>query len=147
MPHCKIRSTLARPETVKPHWFHVDAKDQVLGRLAVKIATVLMGKHRPTYTPHVDAGDFVVVTNADKVKITGRKKETMEYQRYSHHPGGLKIVPYVRYAKEHPTMVLTETVRRMLPKNALGHQMLKKMKVYTTDTHPHTAQQPEAWSF
>lgn len=146
MPHCKLRSYLARRETFQPRWVHVDAKDRVLGRLAAQIAIVLMGKHRPTYTPHVDTGDFVVVTNADKVKITGRKKEAMEYQRYSHHPGGLKVIPYERFSKEHPEMVLTEAVRRMLPKNGLGHQMLKKLKVYTTDTHPHAAQQPEPWA-
>ncbi|MBI4718459.1 MAG: 50S ribosomal protein L13 [Planctomycetes bacterium] len=147
MQNRKLRTSLATCETTDAAWWHVDAEGKVLGRLATKIATVLMGKHKPTYTPHVDTGDFIVVTNAGKVRITGRKTETMSYPRYSYYPGGFKDVPYQRFAKDHPEKVLTEAVRRMMPKNALGRNMLKKLKVYTTDTHPHAAQCPQAWTF
>ncbi len=125
-------------------WFVVDATDQVVGRLAVKLATVLMGKHKPTYTPHVDCGDYVIVLNAGKVKLTGwRKAEQRVYQRYSGYPGGLKEIPLARMLERHPDRVLYEAVRRMLPKNALARKMLTKLKLYTGDTHEHQAQQPE----
>jgi large subunit ribosomal protein L13 len=133
---------MARPGNVEQNWFVVDASDQILGRLAVKIATVLMGKHKPTYTPHVDTGDFVVVTNAHKFRLTGTKDEEMVYPRYSYHPGGYKETPFKRMLRRHPERIIQEAVRRMLPKNALGRKMLKKLKVYASDTHPHTAQQP-----
>ncbi len=125
----------------------MDASDQVLGRLATKIATVLMGKHKPTYTPHVDVGDFVVVTNAEKVKLTGRKLDEITYDRYSYYPGGWKSVTARQMLAKHPERVLSEAVRRMLPKSALGRRMLKKLKVYAGEQHPHAAQQPVAWSF
>jgi len=147
MPGIKLRSFSAKQESVDQAWYHVDATDQVLGRLATKIARVLMGKHKPTYTPHVDTGDFVVVTNAQKFRLTGRKAETMLYPRYSYHPGGYKEIPFKQVMQRHPDRILTEAVRRMLPKNALGRRMLKKLKVYTTENHPHTAQQPQAWAF
>ena len=124
-------------------WFVVDAKDQVLGRLAVRIATVLMGKHKPIYTPNVDCGDFVIVLNAGQVKLTGKKSEKMVYQRYSGYPGGQKIIPIKRVLERHPDRVLREAVRRMLPKNRLARRMLRKLKLYTCDTHPHQAQQAE----
>lgn len=110
--------------------------------MATRIATVLMGKHKPTYTPHVDTGDFVVVTNAHKVRVTGNKANTMVYPRYSYHPGGYKEIPFSRVLERHPERIVEEAVRRMLPKNALARHMLKKLKVYATDTHPHSAQQP-----
>lgn len=147
MPKNRISSFLAKPGEVNRGWHHVDATDQVLGRLAVKIATVLMGKHKPTYTAHVDTGDFVIVTNADKARITGRKTETMMYPRYSHYPGGYKEIPYRAFAEKHPRKVLLETVRRMMPKSTLGRAMLSKLKIYTTDTHPHAAQQPVPWVY
>ena len=146
MPRCRISSYLARNETIDRKWLHVDGDGQVLGRLATKIATVLMGKHRPTYTPHVDTGDFVVVTNAQKIKLTGNKANTMHYPSYSYYPGGYKEVPYARVMERHPDRILRESVRRMLPKNALGRKMLKKLKIYTTDDHPHAAQGPEEMS-
>lgn len=124
-------------------WFVVDAQDKVLGRLAVRIATVLMGKHKPTYTPHVDCGDFVIVLNAGGVKITGRKAQEIVYQRYSGYPSGQKTVPVTRMLERHPERVLREAVRRMLPKNRLARRMLGKLKLYTGDTHPHQAQHPE----
>lgn len=136
---------MAKGSEIQPAWRHIDASGQILGRMAVEIARVLMGKHKPTYTPHVDTGDFVVVTNAVKVRVTGRKAETMHYPRYSYYPGGYKEVPYTQMLAKHPDRVVTEAVRRMLPKNALGRKMLKKLKVYRGETHPHTAQQPKPW--
>ncbi len=146
MPQKNLRTFSAKPGEVPARWLHVDATDQILGRLASKIATVLMGKHRPTYTPHVDTGDFVVVTNAGKVRLTGRKAETMVYPRYSYHPGGYKEIPYKRVLERHPERIISEAVRRMLPKNALARKMLKKLKVYASDKHPHTAQEPVPFS-
>lgn len=147
MPVGRIPSYTAKPAEVEQAWFHVDATDQVLGRLAVKIATVLMGKHKPTYTPHVDTGDFVVVTNAEKIKITGGKLDEITYDSYSYYPGGWKSVPAREMIQKHPERVLSEAVRRMLPKSALGRKMHKKLKVYAGSEHPHQAQQPEAWAF
>ena len=146
MPQCKIRSFSAKPGQIRPVWFHVDATDQILGRLATRIATVLMGKHKPTYTAHVDTGDYVVVTNAEKIRVTGNKAETMSYARYSYYPGGYKETSFQTMMKKHPERILQEAVRRMLPKSALGRHMLQKLKVYASDTHPHTAQQPEPMS-
>lgn len=144
MSRNNLRSFSAKPGEVDQKWYHVDAADQILGRMAVRIATVLMGKNKPTYTPHVDTGDFVIVTNAQKVKVTGAKADTMVYPRYSYHPGGYKEIPYRRVLKDHPDRVIREAVRRMLPKNAIGRQMLRKLKVYGEESHPHTAQQPTA---
>ena len=141
MPIGTIRSYTATKETFQPEWHHVDATDQVLGRLASRIAVVLMGKHKPTYTPHVDTGDFVVVTNADRIRLTGKKRDTMEYPSYSYYPGGYKVVPFRRMFEKHPERVLMLAVRRMLPKNKLATHMLKKLKVYRGQTHPHAAQQ------
>lgn len=147
MPVGRIRSYTAKPREVERVWYHADAKDQVLGRLAVKIATVLMGKHKPTYTPHVDTGDFVVVTNVEHIKLTGRKLDEMTYDRYTYYPGGWKSVTAREMMKKQPERVLITAVRRMLPKSALGRKMLKKLKVYVGENHPHTAQQPRAWTF
>ena len=142
MPAATIRTTVAKKGDVNQNWFILDASDQIVGRLATRIATVLMGKHKPTYTAHVDTGDFVVVTNAAKIRVTGRKAETMVYPRYSYHPGGYKEVPYADMLAKHPERVIMEAVRRMLPKSALGRRMLTKLKVYASDRHPHSAQQP-----
>ncbi|MFH0981484.1 MAG: 50S ribosomal protein L13 [Planctomycetota bacterium] len=138
-------SYMAKRGEVHPAWHHLDLDGRILGRVAVEIATVLMGKHRPSYTPHVDTGDFVVVTNAEKVRVTGRKAEAKRYARYSYHPGGYKQLPYARVLATHPERIITEAVRRMLPKSALGRKMLKKLKVYRGENHPHTAQQPKPW--
>lgn len=147
MPAGRIRSFVAKPAEVERAWYHVDATDLVLGRLATNIATVLMGKHKPTYTPHVDTGDFVVVTNAEKVKLTGRKIDEMSYDHYTYYPGGWKSVTARQMLEKHPERVLTEAVRRMLPKSALGRRMLKKLKVYAGPEHKQQAQQPVAWTF
>ena len=137
------KTTLARKESVAKKWFTVDAEDQILGRLAVQIAMVLMGKHRPDYTPHVDTGDFVIVTNAEKVRVTGKKAEVKEYQHYTYHMGGRKVVSYADMMAKRPEMIITEAVRRMLPKSKLGKSMLLKLKVYAGGEHPHAAQGPE----
>ncbi len=137
-----LGSFLAKAGEVQQEWFVADATDQILGRLATRIATVLMGKHKPTYTAHVDTGDFVVVTNAQKIRLTGNKAKVMVYPRYSYYPGGYKEIPFKQVLERHPDRIIREAVRRMLPKNALGRKMLKKLKVYASEGHPHTAQQP-----
>ena len=136
----------AKAGEVDRNWWVVDATDQVLGRLAARLATVLVGKHKPTYTPHIDTGDFVVVLNAGKVRMTGRKLDTKVYQRYSGYPGGNKIIPVRRVLERHPERVLREAVRRMMPKNALARRQLLKLKLYNGEQHPHQAQQPQPLS-
>jgi len=124
-------------------WFVVDASDKPLGRLASEIAKVLRGKHKPTYTPHCDTGDFVVVVNADKVKLTGQKLDKKFYYRHSGIPGGFKAVPYRRLLAERPTLPIEKAVKGMLPHNVLGREMAKKLHVYATPDHPHAAQKPQ----
>jgi len=135
---------MPKPGEVVGNWHVVDATDQVLGRLASRIATIIQGKHKPTYTPHVDTGDFVVVINADKVKVTGRKADVNEYDTYSRYPGGRHLYSYKRMNELHPEKVLELAVRRMLPKNKLGRNILSKLKIYRDANHPHSAQQPQA---
>lgn len=147
MPATRIPSFTAKRDELPKKWYHVDAADQVLGRLAARIARVLMGKHKPQYTPHVDTGDFVVVTNAERIRVGGSKAETMVYPSYSYYPGGYKEVPYRRMMERHPERIIKESVRRMLPKNALGRHMFDKLKVYAGEAHPHAAQQPETFPF
>ncbi len=133
---------MAKPGEVERRWLLVDAKGKVVGRLASDIATVLMGKNKPTYTPHVDVGDFVVVVNADKVQFTGKKWEQKLYYRHSNHPGGLKFRSAREMRERKPEEILRHAVRGMLPKNHLGRRMLKKLKIYAGDSHPHVAQRP-----
>ncbi len=137
-----MKTYLAKKNEVQRNWRVVDADGQVLGRLAVKVAVALMGKDKPVYTPHVDTGDFVVIINADKVRLTGDKPLHKSYQSYSQYPGGQKIISYSRMMERHPERVVKLAVRRMLPKNTLGHDMFRKLKVYAGPEHPHTAQQP-----
>ncbi len=132
----------AKAGDVTPAWRQVDAEGEILGRLSVRIATILMGKHRPQYTPHVDCGDFVIVTNAQKIVLTGRKAEQKTRMRFSGYPGGLKAETYGSLLKRRPQVVLENSVRRMLPKSKLGRKMLAKLKVYAGPDHPHQAQQP-----
>jgi len=132
-----------RNEDVIHLWHLVDADGQILGRLATKIATVLMGKHRPEYTSHVDTGDFVIVTNARKVRLTGDKPFTKEYDSYSYYPGGRKVTTFAEMMEKKPEKVISEAVRRMLPKSKLGRKMLSKLKVYAGPEHPHAPQQPK----
>lgn len=133
----------AKAADVQHKWFVVDATDKVLGRLAARIATVLMGKHKPTYTPHVDTGDYVIVLNAGRVKVTGRKVDSEVYQRYSRYPGGHKSITRRRMLETFPDRVLREAVRRMLPKNALAAHMLTKLRLFNDERHPHQSQCPE----
>lgn len=144
VPVVKMDKTyMAKPGEVSHKWHIVDGTDAVVGRLASKIAMILMGKHRPTYTPHVDTGDYVVVTNVDKVVFTGKKLDQKEYTWYTKWPGLRSETARVRLDRR-PELILTEAVRRMLPKNKLARKMLMKLKVYTSDQqHPHQAQQPE----
>lgn len=138
------QTTFRTREDVDRAWHHVDADGQILGRMATGIARVLMGKHRPDYTAHVDCGDFVVVTNADKIVLTGRKAEQRMVKSYSGYPGGLKQRPVGAVMDKHPERVVENAVRRMLPKSRLGRQMMTKLKVYAGTDHPHQAQQPAA---
>lgn len=142
-----MSSYLAKNNELEKEWFVVDAADKVLGRMAAKIALVLMGKHKPTYTPNVDTGDFVIVLNAGKVRVTGRKAETRIYDTYSRYPGGRNVYEYERMIEHHPEKVIELAVRRMLPKNKLARHMLTKLKVYGTDVHPHSAQNPSPMKF
>ena len=123
-------------------WHHVDADGKILGRIATEIATILMGKHRPEYTPHVDSGDWVIVTNAQNVVMTGRKLEQKTLQSFSGYPGGQKVRTYADVMEKHPERLIELAVTRMLPKGRLGRQMSKKLRVYTGADHPHQAQQP-----
>lgn len=138
-----MKSFLAKPGQVGGQWHLVDATGKVLGRLAAQLATILMGKHKPTYTPHVVTGDFVVVVNAEKVKLTGRKMEQKSYQRYTFYPGGQKVEPIAKVLAAHPDRVIRLAVRRMLPKNKLGRDMLSRLKIYAGANHPHGAQSPQ----
>lgn len=133
-----------RPEDVQREWLLVDAEGKTLGRLASEIAKILRGKHKPTFTPHVDGGDFVIVINADKIRVTGDRLDTKKYYRHSGYMGGLKESSLRRMLQTHPERVLELAVRGMLPKNRLGRKMFKKLKVYAAPTHPHAAQQPRS---
>ena len=134
---------LAKPGEVKTDWHLVDANEQVLGRLAAKLAVILQGKHKPTYTPHVDTGDFVIVINAEKVALTGNKREKKIAYRHSGYPGGLRATPYSELLEKHPEKAVEKAVKGMLPHNTLGRAMMKKLKVYAGPEHPHQAQSPE----
>lgn len=137
-----MKTFMAKKNDVDQKWMLVDAEDAVLGRMAARIAPILMGKNKPTYTPHVDTGDFVVVINAEKIKVTGKKAEQKEYDYYTRYPGGHKFVSFADMMKNKPERVIELAVRRMLPKNRLGRHMLKKLKVYRGPKHDHQAQQP-----
>lgn len=139
-----MKTYMARKGELEQKWYLVDASEQVLGRLATRIASILMGKHKPEYTPHVDTGDFVVVVNAAEVRITGANKPREKlYQRYSGYPSGRNVETFQQAMAKDPARVMTLAVRRMLPKNKLGAAMLKKLKVYPGAQHPHQAQEPE----
>jgi large subunit ribosomal protein L13 len=139
-----MKSFMAKKGEVDQKWLLVDADGAVLGRLAMKIAPILMGKTKPIYTPHVDTGDFVIVINADKIRLTGKKADTKEYDYYTRYPGGHKYVSFEEMMAKKPEKVVELAVKRMLPKNALGNRMLKKLKIYRGTEHEHAAQQPQA---
>ena len=132
-----------KPGEIAANWHVVDATDKVLGRLAARIAVILQGKHKPTYTPHVDTGDFVIVVNAEKIVVTGRKAETLEYDTYSRYPGGRQLYSFNTMREKHPEKLLELAVRRMLPKSKMGRNILGKLKIYRGGQHPHSAQQPK----
>ena len=137
-----VKTYMAKPGEVDTKWWLVDAQDKIVGRLASDIAVILMGKHRPTYTPHVDTGDFIIVVNAEKVAFSGNKWTQKTYTRYTGYPG-LRVQTAEEVLDRKPEQILREAVRRMLPKNRLGRQMLSKLKIYVGPDHPHQAQQPE----
>lgn len=138
-----MSTTIARPATVTNEWYVIDAKDMVLGRVATRIATVLRGKHKTTFTPHVDGGDFVIVLNADQIRLTGRKLEQKRYYNYSGYPGGLRQRTAGQLLQEKPERLLRDAVQGMLPKNRLSRSIINKLKIYSGDAHPHEAQQPQ----
>ncbi len=138
-----MKSYMATPQTVERQWYVVDAEGKTLGRLASRIATILRGKHKPAFTPHVDTGDFVIVVNAAKVRLTGKKLDQKMYWWHSGYPGGIKGRTARQMLDRKPEEVIKRAVKGMLPKNALGRKMLKKLKVYGGPEHPHQAQQPQ----
>lgn len=139
-----MKTYTVRKGDIKREWYVVDAQGKTLGRLASEIAQILRGKHKPIYVPHLDCGDYVIVVNAEKVRVTGRKLDQKFYYRHSGYPGGLKSTSLRDQLQKHPTRVLEAAVRGMLPKSRLGRAMIKKLKVYAGDSHPHQAQQPKA---
>lgn len=137
-----MKTYYAKTGEVQREWLLVDATDLTLGRMATQIATILKGKNKPTYTPHVDTGDFVVVINAEKIKVTGNKADQKTYWRHSLYPSGLTLTPYKRMMEKHPERIIEKAVKGMLPKNTLGRAMGMKLKVYAGPEHPHQAQDP-----
>lgn len=138
-----MKTVSTRPQDVDHSWFVVDAEDKTLGRLATEVALRLRGKHKPEYTPHVDTGDYIVVVNADKIRVTGNKFNDKMYYRHSGYPGGIKEMNFKDMQERHPERILEKAVKGMLPKNPLGRAMFKKLKVYAGAEHPHAAQQPQ----
>jgi len=142
-----MRSTyIAKPGEVERKWWVVDATDQSLGRLASEVAAILRGKTKPEFTPHLDTGDFVIVVNAEKVKLTGNKLADKKYYRHSGYPGGFRATPYGELMRTKPEFVIEKAIKGMLPHNTLGRTQGKKVKVYRGPEHPHTAQQPNVWT-
>jgi large subunit ribosomal protein L13 len=139
-----MKTYTAKPSEVHHGWYVVDAQGKVLGRLATRIAQRLRGKHRPEYTPHVDTGDYIVVVNADKLRVTGKKAQQKKYYRHTGFPGGIRETTFAVLHAKHPDRVLQKAVKGMLPKGPLGSAMLKKLKIYAGEGHPHNAQRPEA---
>ena len=142
-----MRTVSIRPQDVSRDWYVVDANNVTLGRLATAVASRLRGKHKPEYTPHVDTGDYIVVVNAEKVRVTGRKRTDKMYHRHTGYPGGIRSVSFEHLVAKHPERVIEQAVRGMLPRNRLGRQMFKKLKVYAGEEHPHGAQQPQTLEF
>jgi large subunit ribosomal protein L13 len=143
----EMKSYMAKPTEIDRKWYVIDAEGKVLGRLATEVASILRGKKKPIYTPYVDTGDFVIIINADKVVLTGKKLEQKYYRYHSGHPGGLKEIPYEKLMAAKPEKVIELAVKGMLPKNALGRQMYRKLKVYRGPVHKHEAQKPEVYEF
>jgi large subunit ribosomal protein L13 len=138
-----VKTYVTKPGSAEREWYVVDADGKTLGRMAAQIAAMLRGKHKPQYSPAVDIGDYVIVVNAEKIRVTGRKLEQKRYYRYSGYPGGLREVTLAGQLERHPTRVIEAAVRGMLPRNRLGRRQFKKLKVYAGPEHPHQAQQPK----
>ena len=141
----KIKTYTPKPEDIQREWFVIDAKDQTLGRLATQIAHILRGKHKPIFSPHMDVGDFVIVINCEKIRVTGNKLDDKRYYRHSGYPGGIRSVTLRQQLDRFPDRVIHTAVRGMLPKNKLGRQMIKKLKIYAGENHPHQAQKPKVF--
>ena len=141
----KIKTYSPKPDDIQREWYVVDAKDQTLGRLATQIAQLLRGKHKPIFAPHADVGDYVIVINCEKIRVTGKKLDDKMYYRHSGYPGGLREVSLREQLQRFPDRVIHHAVRGMLPHNRLGRKMIKKLKIYSGETHPHAAQQPKVY--
>jgi large subunit ribosomal protein L13 len=137
------KTPLPNPDTLDKKWYVIDAADQRLGRLATEIAMILRGKNKPTYTPHLDTGDFVIIINAEKIAVTGKKRQQKLYRRHSGRPGGMKVETFDKLQKRIPERIIEHAVKGMLPKNTLGRQLFTHLKVYAGGEHPHQAQKPE----
>ena len=142
-----MKSYIAKPAEIDHKWYVIDAEDKTLGKLAAEIAMILRGKKKPIYTPHVDCGDYVVVVNAEKVAVTGKKEQQKIYKSHSGYPGGLKETTLAELRAKKPEEIIRHAVKGMMPKGKLGRQMFKKLKVYAGPEHPHAAQNPEEWTF
>lgn len=138
-----MKTFSAKPESVERDWYVVDAADKTLGRLAAELAHRLRGKHKPEYTPHVDTGDYIVVVNADKIRVTGKKTTDKKYYHHTGYPGGIREITFDKLLDKAPERVIEKAVKGMLPRNPLGRAMFKKLKVYAGSEHPHAAQQPQ----
>ena len=142
-----MKSYIAKPAEIDHRWYVIDAEDKTLGKLAAEVAMILRGKKKPIYTPHVDCGDYVVVVNAEKVAVTGKKEKQKIYKNHSGYPGGLKETTLAELRAKKPEEIIRHAVKGMMPKGKLGRQMFKKLKVYAGPEHPHAAQNPEEWTF
>ncbi len=142
-----MKSYIAKPADIDHKWYVIDAEDKTLGKLAAEVAMILRGKKKPIYTPHVDCGDYVVVVNAEKVAVTGKKENQKIYRSHSGYPGGLKETTLAELRAKKPEEIIRHAVKGMMPKGKLGRQMFKKLKVYAGPEHPHAAQNPEEWKF
>lgn len=140
-----MKSYMAKTDEIQRKWHIIDAEDKVLGRLSTEVSKVLMGKHKPTYTPHMDTGDYVVIINAEKIKLTGNKRAQLEHVYHTLYPGGIKQIPYERLLETRPEKIIELAVKGMLPKNKIGRKMIKKLKVYKGSEHGHEAQMPEVY--
>lgn len=139
------KTYMAKADEVERKWYIIDASGKTLGRMASEIARILRGKHKPIYTPHIDTGDYVIVVNAEKVKVTGKKRQNKIYYHHTGYPGGLKVISYDKLLEKKPVRIIETAVKGMLPHNRLGRKMYKKLKVYAGPNHPHQAQKPEIW--
>lgn len=142
-----MKSYIAKPQEVERKWYVLDAEGKTLGRLASEAASILRGKKKPIYTPHVDTGDYVIIVNAEKIEVTGKKRKEKIYKRHTGYPGGLKEITFEKLLEKNPEEILRHAVKGMLPKGPLGREMAKKLKVYAGPDHKHAAQKPEVWNF